>query len=123
MFLLRRWHAARQSWRRTSGGAPELVRSDKYGLLANVNIEDIAEKISVALDKNWNRDEIVEYARGFTWEIAAKELNDLYGKVFKKFITEGLMPRWIKSMVGGISDASSPGSVFNNLFGICAFPS
>ena len=71
------------------GGAPELVRSEKYGLLANVNIEDIAEKISFALDTNWNRDEIVEYARGFTWEIAAKELNDLYGKVSRNSSGQG----------------------------------
>jgi glycosyltransferase involved in cell wall biosynthesis len=66
------------------GGAQELVCSDKYGLLAKIDIEDIAAKISVALDKDWNKDEIVEYARGFTWEIAAKELYDLYGKVLIK---------------------------------------
>lgn len=62
-------------------GAPELICSDKYGLLTELDERDIADKIFLALDKRWDRNEIVEYARGYTWERATKEIQKVYNFV------------------------------------------
>ena len=52
-------------------GAPEVIRSDRVGLLTKLEARDIAQKISLALKKTWKSEEIVKYAREYTWERAA----------------------------------------------------
>lgn len=64
------------------GGVPEVITSDDYGLLVNpTDTEDLAEKILVALDREWNRDKILQYAERYTWENIAKEIMFVYEKV------------------------------------------
>ncbi len=61
------------------GGIPEVIISEDFGLLAEpANSEDLAEAISLALEKNWDYQKINEYARSFTWRQIANEINKIY---------------------------------------------
>ena len=61
------------------GGVPEIIKSDKYGILVETNDPtNLAEKILVALDREWNRESILMYAERFTWENIAKEIMSVY---------------------------------------------
>lgn len=53
-------------------GVPEIIRSEKLGLLTKRNEREIAEKIAAALKKTWQSDEIVQYARGHSWDRVAR---------------------------------------------------
>jgi len=64
------------------GGIPEIITSEDYGLLVEpANPQDLAEKILIALDKEWNREKILKYAEQFTWKNIAKEMVEIYEKV------------------------------------------
>lgn len=61
------------------GGVPEVISSDTYGLLVEpADPKDLAEKILIALDREWDREAILEYAERFTWENIAKEIMGVY---------------------------------------------
>ncbi len=63
------------------GGVPEVIHADTYGLLVEPgDVHDLAEKIRIALDMEWNTDEILRYARQFTWENIAVETMKTYQK-------------------------------------------
>lgn len=56
-------------------GSEEIITSEDYGLLVEPgNADDLAEKILIALDKEWDREKIRKYAEQFTWENIAKEI-------------------------------------------------
>lgn len=60
-------------------GSEEVVTSDEYGLLVEpADPEDLAEKILVALDREWNREAILAYAERFTWENIVKDILKIY---------------------------------------------
>jgi glycosyltransferase involved in cell wall biosynthesis len=64
------------------GGVPNVIISDTYGLLARPSdAGDLAEKILIALDHTWDREEIVRYADHFTWEEISKEIMKVYHSV------------------------------------------
>ena len=64
------------------GGVPEVITSDDYGLLVDpADPEGLAEKILVALDREWDRKAILEYAKRYTWEDIAKEIMSVYTKI------------------------------------------
>jgi len=61
------------------GGVPEIITSEDYGLLCEcANSKDLADKILIGLDKEWDRENILEYAKQFTWENIAKEIIGIY---------------------------------------------
>ncbi len=69
----------------TVGGVPEIITSEEYGLLCPpVNPECLAEKILIALNKEWDREKIREYAKQFTWENIAKRTLGIYRQVLSK---------------------------------------
>jgi teichuronic acid biosynthesis glycosyltransferase TuaC len=54
-------------------GVPEVIASDDYGLLVEpADPEDLAEKILVALDREWDREAILEYASGIRGRISRR---------------------------------------------------
>jgi len=64
------------------GGVPEIIISEDYGLLVEpANPEDLAEKILIALDKEWNSEKIKKYAKQFTWENIGKRTVKVYEKI------------------------------------------
>lgn len=64
------------------GGVPEIIISEEYGLLVEpADSEDLAEKILIALDKEWNYEMISKYAEQFTWENLAREILTVYQHV------------------------------------------
>lgn len=63
------------------GGVPEIIISEDYGLLVEPgNSDDLAEKINIALSKEWNREKISRYAEQFTWERIAGQILEIYGE-------------------------------------------
>jgi len=63
------------------GGIPEIITSEDCGLLTEpANSKDLAEKILMALEREWNRKTIRKYAEQFTWENIGKKYVDLYNK-------------------------------------------
>ena len=66
------------------GGVPEIITSDTYGLLVKpADPKDLAEKILLALDREWDQKAILAYAKQFTWENIAKEILHVYFEVLK----------------------------------------
>ena len=65
-----------------NGGSEEVVISEEYGLLMEPrNSINLAKKIEIALEKEWNHQKINEYAQQFTWKDIATKILDLYHKV------------------------------------------
>lgn len=68
------------------GGIPEVITSEKYGLLCEpANFKELAKKIIIALEKEWNTENIIKYAEQFTWENIAKEVLGVYDNTLKSF--------------------------------------
>ena len=66
------------------GGVPEVIISDEYGLLVKpADPDDLYEKILMALDREWDREEILLYAERFTWENVSIQIYQVYIKVMK----------------------------------------
>jgi len=64
------------------GGVPEVITSDAYGLLVDpADPDDLAEKILVALDREWDREAILACSERYTWENITKEIMDVYAEV------------------------------------------
>jgi glycosyltransferase involved in cell wall biosynthesis len=64
------------------GGVPEVITSDEYGLLVEpADPEDLAEKILMALNREWDREAILAYAERYAWENIAKEIMGVYEQV------------------------------------------
>jgi len=64
------------------GGVPEIITSEDYGLLCPpADSECLAEKILIALEKDWDREKIRKYARQFTWDNIAKQTLKVYERV------------------------------------------
>ena len=67
-----------------NGGSEEIITSEDYGYLVETgNPERLAEKILLALDKNWNEEYILDYAKQFAWEKITKEIIGVYKEVMK----------------------------------------
>jgi len=64
------------------GGVPEIIISDEYGYLTKPgDYVDLANKIIQALEKKWNRDKIVEYAKRFTWQNIGYKIMEIYSLI------------------------------------------
>ena len=67
-----------------NGGSEGIITSEDYGLLCEpANPKELAENILVALNKNWDEEYILNYAKQFTWEKIAKEIIRVYKDVME----------------------------------------
>lgn len=67
------------------GGVPEVITSEDYGLLVEpANPEDLAEKILISLNREWDQKKILDHAGQFTWDSIAKQIIDVYKQVLKE---------------------------------------
>lgn len=65
-------------------GSKEVILSEKYGYLSNVaDPKDLAIKIDMALKKNWDKDEIIKYAKTFGQSSINETLLNLYRSILK----------------------------------------
>jgi glycosyltransferase involved in cell wall biosynthesis len=61
------------------GGIPDIISSDTYGILSEPgNMEELANNILESLDRQWDHDAILTYARQFTWKEISKEIIAVY---------------------------------------------
>jgi len=68
-----------------NGGSEEIIISDDYGLLCKPgDPEGLAEKILMALDREWDQEKIRKYAEQFTWDNIAKQLLKIYESVLNE---------------------------------------
>ncbi|MBD3287789.1 glycosyltransferase [candidate division KSB1 bacterium] len=67
-----------------TGGIPDLVTSEEYGLLVKPGDADALTKaLSSALHNKWNRPAISEFGRKNSWENVADKVIDVYKKVLQ----------------------------------------
>ncbi|MGB3949988.1 MAG: glycosyltransferase family 4 protein, partial [Candidatus Methanoculleus thermohydrogenotrophicum] len=60
----------------------EVITSDDYGLLVEPgDPDDLAEKILVGLDREWDQEKILAHAERFTWENIAGDIMGVYTRV------------------------------------------
>ncbi len=65
-----------------NGGSEEVITSDDYGLLVEPgDPDDLAEKILVGLDREWDQEKILAHAERFTWENIAGDIMGVYTRV------------------------------------------
>ena len=50
-----------------AGGIPEIIASDKLGLLSTHDYKELASKLSMGLDREWESHFILSYAKEFSW--------------------------------------------------------
>lgn len=61
------------------GGVPEIITSENYGLLCGPkDYMDLSKNILVALEKEWNYDDILNYSKNFYWENLTKDILKIY---------------------------------------------
>jgi teichuronic acid biosynthesis glycosyltransferase TuaC len=64
------------------GGVPEVIISEEYGLLVEpADPEDLADKIFVALDREWDREVILAYAERYTWGRIVEQIIEVYRQI------------------------------------------
>jgi len=62
-----------------NGGSEEIITSEDYGLLCPPkDPKCLAEKILIALEKDWDREKIRKYAEQFTWDKVAENIINVY---------------------------------------------
>jgi len=67
-----------------NGGSEEIIILEDYGLLCEpANPDELAEKIMIILDKEWDCDKIGEYAEQFMWETIADEIIAVYKSIIR----------------------------------------
>jgi len=60
-------------------GSREIIVSDRHGLLCQpANVDDLAEKIRVGLQKDWSHEEILQFAERFSWDRIAEDILQIY---------------------------------------------
>jgi len=67
-----------------NGGSEEIITSEDVGFLCEKeNAIDLAEKLEMALNKNWVKEKILKHAQNYTWERAVKEILNVYVNLMK----------------------------------------
>ena len=64
------------------GGVPEVITSEEYGLLVEPgNSDALAEKILLALTKEWDQESILQHAAQYTWDAIGQQITKVYSSV------------------------------------------
>ncbi len=65
-----------------NGGSEEVINSENYGLLVNpADPEGLASNILIALDREWDQEKILTYAKRYSWENIARDTVSVYEQV------------------------------------------
>ena len=68
----------------SAGGIPEVISSERIGLLTRRDERNLADTISMALERNWDRDTLVRHVSGWTWDHVATALQDVFESVVSR---------------------------------------
>ncbi len=69
----------------TKGVCDESVPSENYGfLIPSGDAKSLAETIELGLSKKWNTEEIIEYARSFSWDRRISEFESVYDGILMR---------------------------------------
>ncbi|HIE35675.1 MAG TPA: glycosyltransferase family 4 protein [Candidatus Omnitrophica bacterium] len=67
------------------GGIPEIITNEKLGILVEPkDVDGLANAILKALDKEGDREYILNYAKQFTWDKIAEKIMEVYDEVIEK---------------------------------------
>lgn len=67
-----------------NGGSENIIISEDYGFLCpSKHPKYLTEKILIALEKEWNREKIREYAQQFTWNFVTKRILKVYDEILR----------------------------------------
>jgi glycosyltransferase involved in cell wall biosynthesis len=63
------------------GGIPDVISSATWGILSEPgDAHELANNIVLSLNREWDHDAIISYARQFTWQEISKEIIRIYRK-------------------------------------------
>jgi len=65
----------------TAGGIPEIIKSDRIGLLTGRDESEIAKAIDVGLEKPWRSSDLMKYANEHNWEHTAWAVHDIFESI------------------------------------------
>jgi teichuronic acid biosynthesis glycosyltransferase TuaC len=80
----------------SAGGIPEIIRSDKVGLLVDRNEAALVEAIDSAFKKDWSEAALVEYARLRTWDRAAHDVLQVFKSASASRDAAAILPGAVK---------------------------
>ncbi|WP_440952861.1 glycosyltransferase family 4 protein [Methanococcoides sp. FTZ1] len=64
------------------GGVPEIITSDDLGFLVKPgDSTELADKISLSLEVNWDENRIIDHAQRYSWENIAEQISDVYAEI------------------------------------------
>jgi teichuronic acid biosynthesis glycosyltransferase TuaC len=66
------------------GGVPEVLVSDKLGILVEPNTGSITNGLEKALQTSWDRDFIARHTQARTWDVVAQEVQEYFAAHTKK---------------------------------------
>jgi len=60
------------------GGIPEIIRSERVGILVGVSDDEVAAGIASALSRSWDRQEIARFGAGHSWDATARSVLEVF---------------------------------------------
>jgi glycosyltransferase involved in cell wall biosynthesis len=65
-------------------GVPEIIQSERLGVLVERDVRSVAEGLRQALARPWDTDELIRYSAQHTWDAAARQLLGLFRGVLRR---------------------------------------
>jgi glycosyltransferase involved in cell wall biosynthesis len=67
------------------GGIPEIITNEKLGIIVKPkDVDELANAILKALDKEWDKDYISNYAKQYSWDKIAVKIIGVYNEVLEE---------------------------------------
>lgn len=79
------------------GGVEEVIQSPELGVVVEQDIASIARGVELAIEKTWDREALVRYARSRTWDTVAEEVEEF---LHDRVRTEAVSSRKLASSAG-----------------------
>lgn len=68
------------------GGIPEIINNENIGMIVEPGNSDLlTELIIKAINKKWNRKDIIEYSKEFTWDRIALKTENIYNLIRRDY--------------------------------------
>ena len=68
-----------------NGGSEEIIINEKFGILVDSkNSDELANAILKAIDNEWDKDYISNYAKQYSWNMVAEKIIGVYDELLEK---------------------------------------